>query len=373
MVAADDSWYIRFPDGRVTRAANTTVVRQNIVQHHLPPTCMVRRNGDDDWKPLERTREFADLLEANTAEAPTPRRVREEVTTDRPANTVGVGSRLDTQRLDSVGVRPVLQEMLAALDASLTRRKLITAALLMAACGGVVLATQALLALAPDAEYFIWALSALLFLLISSTGLGLIAKLTYVELQRMRPAHWKDGRSGLAGLTWRLLLANLVVGIVVVGVPIDLVLLSRWLLSPSAAAWDALAQATGVLTILTAACLAPLGVAALLLGPILVFENGSAFTALRMWVGLLRRHFGRIVLNEAAAVTIGALLSVPFLLPVMATAAFRLEDRLAVVVRNTRIMLTCLALTPALAFLAVANVFLFVNLRYDTGNRRDAN
>src|SRR4051794_30153526 len=47
MIAADDSWYIRYPDGRVIRAANTTVVRHNIQHHNIPFGCMVRRAGDE--------------------------------------------------------------------------------------------------------------------------------------------------------------------------------------------------------------------------------------------------------------------------------------------------------------------------------------
>ena len=67
MSEASDHWYVRFPDGRVVRAANTTVVRQQVTLGKIPPNSSVRRSPEDEWTALEWTREFADLSDAPPA------------------------------------------------------------------------------------------------------------------------------------------------------------------------------------------------------------------------------------------------------------------------------------------------------------------
>ena len=377
VAAADDSWYIRFPDGRVIRAANTTVVRQNIRQRHIPAGSMVRRSGSDSWRLLERTREFADLLGITTGGLDGDSHHDHRPPKDDAASAVspssGVATRLDSQRLHSTDVRSVLHEILAALDTALTRRKLIAAALLAGSCGTVLAAAQAVASLAtgPVAEY-VWPLTALLLLLSSAIGLGLLTRLTCVELRQMRPAYWKEGRAGLGRLTFRLTLAHAVAGVVAIGIPAGFLALARWLPTVQDPPWEScliLANATGVLALVSAVCMLPLMVAAMLLAPILVFEECSVVAALRMWIGLMRRHRGRIILNEAAAVSMALLIALPFVLPVLATGYFPLDERFALAGTCTRTLLTCLTLTPAIGFLVVANVFLFVNLRYEGGRR----
>ncbi len=63
MSEVSDAWFVRFPDGRVVRAANTTVVRQQLTSGKIPRTSSVRRSPDEAWTALEWTREFADLLD----------------------------------------------------------------------------------------------------------------------------------------------------------------------------------------------------------------------------------------------------------------------------------------------------------------------
>ena len=374
MVAADDSWYVRFPDGRVIRAANTTVVRLNIRQRHIPPGCMVRRSDDDAWRPMERTREFADLIGMTAGgldgDPEVVARPREKPGSNAGMPTNGVGSRLDPQRLGTPGVPAVLREMLTALDLALTRRKLIAAVMAAAACGVVLAAAGAVAALAPAAAGFAWTACGVLVLCVVSAGLGMLAQLTSVELQRMRPALWREGRTGLGRLTWRLVLAHFVVVAVAMGVPGGLLALTHWLLSVTASPWEfvctPLAHVTGVLVLLAAACLAPFVVASLLLAPILVFDSFSASAALRTWAEFVRRHFWRVVVNEAVIVLLAGLLAVPCLYPVLAAEAVPLDPRLALSAWCTRTLLTCLLLAPAAAFLAVANLFLFVNIRYES-------
>ncbi len=138
MSEVSDAWFVRFPDGRVVRAANTTVVRQQLTSGKIPRTSSVRRSPDEAWTALEWTREFADLLD----HLPAPRTQHRTEDADegmdlgaetRPApettETGGLSARLDRTRLPTVGVRGMMHELLAALDATLVRNKLAAAAL----------------------------------------------------------------------------------------------------------------------------------------------------------------------------------------------------------------------------------------------------
>jgi hypothetical protein len=61
MSQASDHWFVRLPNGHVLRAANTTIVRQQVGLGKIPPESAVRRLPDEEWTALEWTREFADL------------------------------------------------------------------------------------------------------------------------------------------------------------------------------------------------------------------------------------------------------------------------------------------------------------------------
>ena len=56
-----DFWYIRFPDGRVLRAASTVVLRQELNAGHIPLGSTVRRSPSEEWVSLAWTQEFADF------------------------------------------------------------------------------------------------------------------------------------------------------------------------------------------------------------------------------------------------------------------------------------------------------------------------
>ena len=67
----DDQWFIRFPNGRILRAAGVAVVRQQITAGRLPPGTQLRRSLDEEWRGVGRFPEFADL--AAVANGPEPR------------------------------------------------------------------------------------------------------------------------------------------------------------------------------------------------------------------------------------------------------------------------------------------------------------
>src|ERR1700683_5811379 len=57
-----DGGYIRLPDGRVLRAANTAAVRTHISSGRIPRDSRVCRGVGEEWVLLEWTPEFVDLV-----------------------------------------------------------------------------------------------------------------------------------------------------------------------------------------------------------------------------------------------------------------------------------------------------------------------
>src|SRR5262245_1098296 len=120
---ANDLWYVRLPDGRLFRAGGTATVRQHLQAGRIPPGSLVRRRGEDAWRPVEEAQELADAADGG------------------PTNGVAgggattVAARLDPGQLHLIGVRGLFEDLLAALDSTLTRRKLAAAALAGLAVG----------------------------------------------------------------------------------------------------------------------------------------------------------------------------------------------------------------------------------------------
>src|SRR5262249_54854803 len=112
MRATKELWYVRLPNERVVRA-EADVIRQQLGDGRLPSGTRVRRSGETEWQPVERVAEFA--------------------TSTHPANGhephATVASRLDPRQMRLAGVRPLLEELLGALDSTFVSRKLKVAAL----------------------------------------------------------------------------------------------------------------------------------------------------------------------------------------------------------------------------------------------------
>ncbi len=101
-----------------------------------------------------------------------------------------------------------------------------------------------------------------------------------------------------------------------------------------------------------------------LLAPIIVVEDCDVFTALGSWCRLLAQHAGRILLAEALAVMVGLLVTLPFAGPVwLALQGREFQPNLGA--EAIQYVAWGLALTPFLAFLAVANVFIYLDVRYE--------
>lgn len=383
MSTLNDPWYVRFPDGRVRRAASTEIVRLQLEDGRIPLGSLLRRTPEEEWTALEWNPEFADLVgslldnrrAAGTKQDRSPE-TSVSATEGGPGvvSTAPVSSRLDSAQLQTVSVADWLPELLAALDSVRVRKKLAIAAL-----GGLVLGIvlalyrAGWLELGAPGNAVAASVAGVIVLLVVVFEVGLLNQLTYLELSQLRPARWREGLADLGYLTFRLLLAYLLLLLVVSLVVGGLLWLSFFLLAASDSGgnpWQAGAAVTaGVLSLLGMVLLLPLFCVSLLLGPVLVVENCSAWKALGKWCGLLRSDLGRVLANEVLAFGLGVLVTLPFVLPVRGLYLLPLPDHLTRAGAITCPILTGLAVAPLLAYLTVANLFIYLNLRYGAQGR----
>ena len=381
-----DFWYVRFPDGRILRAASTTILRHEMRAGHIPLGSTVRRTPGDEWVSLEWTQEFADLVEqlAAARRDPEPQRRRnaargnsQPATRHAPSEDAAtVGSRLDAARLHLVGVRGYVEELLAALDSTLVAKKLllgVVAGLFL----GALFAVQRAAWFDDDKRWRIpgWYV-AVAAILVLDLLTGLLTRLTYVELSRLRPARWREGLDGLGGLTVRVVLTHALIR----GSAWGLIVLLRWLphwLGPIGDESPSIGREVASGTVMV---LGMVGEALLwtvfffwwLLPPVLVVEESSVWRALRQWYALLRRHLGRVILYQSMAVGLGVLVTAPFLMLIapLFLPTFFPPQALREVAGTTRAVLLGLACAPMLVYWIVANVFIYLNLRYGAGSGR---
>ncbi len=349
MATAAEYWYVRLPDGRTLRRATPRCCGAMSRAGRIPRDSQVRRSGEDTWVPLQHATAFADLLAAATDQT--------------EAGNAG-GAELRT-----LGMRGLVEELFIAFDSSLNHAKLTIAALtgVMLAVG--LIAFDQIASLPPGLWSVVTSIAmALLVLAVAAVATVLLTQMTFIELDRHRPAHAAEVTTGLLRQGLRVLFAQ---GLVT-GVLVGLVLLVRaagpWLAAHEFSD-NRLGEATlGVLTVLrlllAVVCWPILGLAVLLLGPLLVIEEYSIARSLREWLGMLRRHLGRIYLYEALAFTLATVLALPMLL-LVGVAAYSVGDAPSPVERITLLVLAGLALTPLIAYLIVANVFIYLNLRYE--------
>jgi hypothetical protein len=380
MKQPSDTWYVRFPDGRVVRAPNTMVVRQHLDSGHIPWNSRVRRSDEEEWTALDWTQEFADLIppasNPNNANA-SHRREPVVFSTGQPLN---LAARLDPARLHVIGIRGLVDELLAALENTLSRPKLTVAGLMGVLGGAVVAVAGSLNALSPPAwSWALWGAAALLMLLVGVVGIVWLTQMTYIELCQLRPVRWAEARVGQGRFSTRLLIALLITaGIAGLGIA-----LLRWGAHQAATIprvepeqWTG-APAIGLalasaLTLVGEMLLWPVIGFALLLGPVVVIEECSLLTALQQWWRLVRRHLGRLFLYEGAAALIG-LAPLSFAVPLALAAWVRWDSwkGFDTAFGFSLSVLAGLVLAPLIAYLVVVQVFIYINLRYevDSGPR----
>jgi hypothetical protein len=214
-----------------------------------------------------------------------------------------------------------------------------------------------------------WCLAAAA-LVVAAAVIALLARMTYVELSELKPAGWRESLGGLAGLVLRLVLAGGLVLALVLGLIVLLRWSPYWVMAAGQPEGPAL-DVVVVVTILAEVALWPFFALALLLASLLVVEDCSVVRGWRQWLALLRRHLGRAYLYEAMAAGLGLVVTLPLAFPLLAFTTLDLDERLLIPALFTRTVLFGLALSPLLAYLVVANVFIYLNLRYGWEGRQE--
>ncbi len=285
-----------------------------------------------------------------------------------------IASRLDPTKLRQVGVRGLMEELLAALDSTAVRLKLRIAlwAGLLAGCLASLLTTR-YFTLA-FVEWGLGWLPALGLLLVILWLTGVLTQITFSELSRLRPARWADGVKGLTGLTCRLVFLQGGGWCVLAAV----ILLSRWL--PAywlTALGDEIGpagqigiDAAAVVCVLIEASAWLFTLLLLSIAPMLVVERCSILAGLWKWLSLVWRHLGHLLLAEGLALGIGLLLSGPAGLIVWILHMHGPDARLVSAVVFARSLVAGMAGSLLLAYLVVANVFIYLHFRYEANGQR---
>jgi hypothetical protein len=354
MALVSENWYIRLPDGRVVLAKSTRAVRHHLQTGRIPANSKVRRNSAEDWQQLDGIPEFAKVLEQPASrDMPLPEE-RDGAAADREIRALGSGQ--------------LVNELFNAVDSSLNRYKLWVAgaASLIWAVGVLGLDLLPRLADGPGSWVF-RAVIALLLLFALGLATVVLGQMTLVEMSRFRQARWSEVRPGLIGKALRIMAGE--------GVILGLVLVPMLLLRHMQPSWFGLEEwpqsVQGMilaLRLFLEIIFWPLAVMSLLLGPLLLVEECSLPSGLAQWWDMLWSDLGRIFLYETLAAALGMVLTFPLTLPIL-YASWTYGpfggNFLSAVGLATLHVLGGLAITPLVAFMLVANVFIYLNLRYE--------
>jgi hypothetical protein len=355
MTDVTDLWYVRLPDGRVVRAKTTKSLRYHVSSGRIPPDARVRRTPAEEWMALEWTAEFADIVAKEPGVPLAPN-------VPLPPLEHGGRSRSRSPEMKVLGVRGLIDELLNALDSTLTRYKLMPALALALLLGvGTAFCEALAVNLEPPWSWLGLFVTGVCVLLGFCAVSSVISQMTFLELSRLRLARTKELRAGLKRHAVQLMLAHLLVG----GVLLLVFLLLQKLDQPHLA--DVARAPLSVIRLICEVVFWPLWGLMLLFAPIVVIEECAFPRAILEWWGMLRRHVGRLLLYETMATLFGLVVAAPFLVPVLlAVSSLEVDAGLVGMARlATAAILGGLAATPLVAYLLVANVHIYLNLRYE--------
>jgi hypothetical protein len=359
MAEKSDLWYVRFPDGRVIRAKSTKSLRYHIGSGRIPAAARVRRSPAEEWTALEWVAEFVDLIPKVPAAG-----------SALPANSSfaprTAGSSTHIQEIKVLGLRGLVEDLINALDSALHVIKLAPAAGLGLLLGlAAALQDGLIIHLEPPGGWIGASLLAICLLLCFCLATSLITQTTFIELSRLRPARTKEIRAGLGRHAAQLFFVYFLLAGFAILILLALQRLPAYLLSPGGLHWpEGLVAPVIVARLVWEVLCWPLFALLLLSGPITVIEERSFPLAIREWWGMARRHLGRLLLYETMAILLGLLVSAPLLVPVLLTT-WGETGLLGIVSESTMAVLGGLALAPCLAYVLVANVFIYLDLRYE--------
>ncbi len=379
-----DPWYVRLPDGRTIKAKSTTSVRHHIEAGHIPLNSMVRRDSSEEWVNLIWAAEFADLGARPGGQPPSP-----SSSGAAPTSRSGVAARLDPMRLQTVGIRGLIDELIGALDSTLTRSKIVPAfvASILVFLGFFAARVIHHTVFEPtDVPWLPVVAGSAFAVIVLSLLNALLAKLTHLELSTMRPAKWSEASGPFFSYAIPVVIANAIVAGGGLGLLFLLQHVPNWAegwltnagLSDRAREW----LFTPILTIVLLMSIVVWIVVGLcwLMAPAIVVEESSWLAGIREWRHLMSEHFGRIVVYEGLTIFLGLAISLPLVLAVNLAlhggvalfpewpASIGMGENW--VEGGVKAAIHGLTAAPLLALLSVANVFIYLNLRYEQSPTR---
>lgn len=377
MKTQHDLWYLRLPDGRVVKAKSTSSVRHHIETGNVPLNSLARRHSHEEWVSLAWLAEFADLTggtvrpRTSTNDSSANLQSSDNGDKDQVERPGGVSGRLDPMRLQTVGIRGLVDELIAAFDSAIGAGKGIFACAALAV-GMLVayLAARGIWYIHADASWLAQLCAGLIAGIVTAGIVAILTRQTHLELSTARPVGLAEARERIGPLIFRVFLGYLATA----GVCIGLIVLLRHVPEWTTKAVDGMNANTGeiAITVVWAACVALAAVFAtviilcFLLPPILIVEECSVGDALREWRSLLREHRVRALVYEGLALALALVAALPLALPIYVA-----QHYLPPVAANNWIahaiplILDAIVAGPALTFLAVANLYIYFNLRYE--------
>lgn len=372
-----DPWYVRLPDDRVVKAKSTASIRHHVEAGNIPLNSMARRNSDEEWVSLVWIAEFADLGGGNRRpglqDPPKEQPLSLPEMDLRPPQLDikgGVSARLDPMRLQTVGVRGLMEEMIAAFDSTVGGGKLTFAgAVSVIGSLAVFLVIRGTLAVYSEGIWLAEVLSGVVAGFSLAVLTTLLTRQTHEELSRMRPVSRSEAAEDIGPFLLRVFLAYVVTIGLGYGIIVLLQQVPDWLEKPLRSSGlstiEIVLTAVWAMSLLVGIAVGCVFLVTQLLPPILVVEGCSLGDALREWRSLLREHRGRVLVYEGLALA----LALATALPLLAATWFAQQHfgplMPNAVVRALLLMVRALSFAPALAFLAIANLFIYLNLRYE--------
>ncbi len=368
-------WYVRLPDGRVVTAKSTASVRHHVESGNIPLNSMARRDSSEEWTSLAWIEEFADLAGGGRNVAP--------VEADGPSASPskngsspeihlksGISSRLDPLRLQTVGIRGLVDELIAAFDSTVSTGKLVVACIVCTIGALAVYAAMRISAFAyPEGTWLASLLGGVMGLIWLACATALLTRQTHLELSRMRPVLPSEANQNAGPFILRVFLGY----VVTIGLAFGAIVLlqhlpgwvAKWTGSMNAGAAEAIITVTMILGALAAVGVFALILMSFLLPPVLIVEECSLGNAIREWRSLLREHRLRVMIYEGMAIVLAAVAAIPVALPVYLAQLYGPGIAPNMVGSAASFALSGLGVAPAIAFLAVANLFIYLNLRYE--------
>ncbi len=372
MSKVKQTWYIRLPDGRVVRANSTASVRHHLQSGTFPASIMIRRKSETKWVTPEYIDEFADLVPRAEEAALGASPPGSNGTTESIAPNATM-SRIDPLRLQTIGIRGVIEEMAAAVDSAMSRDKFRIALL-----GGIftLLAGTALVWSLPRLvtmpAYLLNTVFAMILTLGFASVMAAVARLTHLEESLLRPAHWNEVRHGFGAILRRLL----PIMVLMPGIPWFLLMLMsnfpQWVVEamPDAFRLQLVGGVVNVHNLLAGViCWLLVGLSVLLVPIVVVEEELGLSGVLGRWWRIVRDNPEQVFLFGVLVLLFTFVLASPILLTLSQVQGITLMGAATLITQFTADALLGLGLAPALAFFGTATTFIYLNLQYQHSAR----